>query len=340
MRLTPLDQDVNAGRKYLNERTLQIGHVLPLSEEIFKEYFPERSSFLLYSVRAVDALFYFRSGREKWTPLADFIIVTDSIAGLKEAIAKIEDTAVAQEKLVLRTRIFGYDRKRLLALKALDYKVGASILGAVSLDGKRFDLHYLYKELDDRYHPSIRRSYGKPGLYQIQEVEKAKNQRLKLRGYRKEDRPFLNKAASHLNVIRGIAGGVFEGTVPWSPGTYEEWFDKREVFPIVCEDESIGEPVGLLDLSKLDPDVMQHMMALGMYVRAEYQGLGVGTLLMDAMKILAKRLHLSRVMLTVFEGNAPAEKLYAKAGFVKCGTLPGWLQEGYINETYMVLQLD
>jgi len=111
LRLTPLDQDVNAGRKYLNERTLQIGHVLPLSEEIFKEYFPERSSFLLYSVRAVDALFYFRSGREKWTPLADFIVVTDSIAGLKEATAKIEDTAVAQEKLVLRTRIFGYDRK-------------------------------------------------------------------------------------------------------------------------------------------------------------------------------------------------------------------------------------
>jgi len=120
LRLTPLDQDVNAGRKYLNERTLQIGHVLPLSEENFKEYFPERSSFLLYSVRAVDALFYFRSGREKWTPLADFIIVTDSIAGLKEAAAKIEDTAVAQEKLVLRTRIFGYDRKRLQALKALD----------------------------------------------------------------------------------------------------------------------------------------------------------------------------------------------------------------------------
>jgi RimJ/RimL family protein N-acetyltransferase len=340
LRLAPLDQDIDAGRKYLNERSLQIGHVLPLSEEGFKEYFPERNSFLLYSVRAVDALFTFRPGRDKWTPRASFIVVTDSPAGLKEALGRIEDTAIAQERLVLQTRIFGYDRKRLQALKALGYKIGASIPGAASLDGKQFDLHYLYKELDDRYHPSIRRSYSKPGLYQIQEVEKAKNQRLKIRGYRKEDRPFLNLAASHLNVIRGIAGGVFEGTVPWSPGDYEEWFDKRRVFPIVCEDESIGEPVGLLDLSKPDPDVMQHMMMLGMYVRAEYQGLGVGTQLMDAMKILAKRLHLSRVMLTVFEGNTPAEKLYRKAGFVECGTLPGWLQEGYINETYMVLKLD
>ena len=123
-------------------------------------------------------------------------------------------------------------------------------------------------------------------------------------------------------------------------GVYEEWFEKHRVFPIVCEDESVGEPVGLLDLFRVDHDVMQHVMDLGMYVRAEYQGLGIGTLLMDAMKTLAKRLNLSRVMLTVFEGNIPAEKLYAKAGFVECGKLPGWLQEGYINETYMVLQLD
>ncbi len=340
MRLTPLDQDANAGRKYLNERSLQIGHVLPLNAEIFNEYFPERSSFLLYSVRAVDALFSFRSGREKWTPLADFVIVTDTLAGLKEAIARVEDMAMAQEKLVLRTRIFGYDRKRLQALKALDYKVGASIPGAVSLDGKRFDLHYLYKELDDRYRFSIRRSYAKPGLYPTLDIEKAKNQRLVLRGYRMEDRPFLDKAATHLNVIRGIANGIFEGSVPWGPGVYEEWFEKHRVFPIVCEDESVGEPVGLLDLFRVDPDVMQHVMDLGMYVRAEYQGLGIGTLLMDAMKTLAKRLNLSRVMLTVFEGNIPAEKLYAKAGFVECGKLPGWLQEGYINETYMVLQLD
>jgi RimJ/RimL family protein N-acetyltransferase len=340
LRVTPLDQDIDAGRKYLNERSLQIGHVLPLSEESFKEYFPDKNSFLLYSARAVDALFTFRSGQDKWTPRADFRVVTDSPAALKESVGRIEDTAVAQEKLVLRTRIFGYDRKRLQAFKALGYQIGASIPGAVSLDGKRFDLHYLYKELDDRFHPSIRRNYSKPGLYQIQEVEKAKNQRLKIRGYRREDRPFLNRAASHLNVIRGIANGVIEGSVPWSPGSYEEWFDKRRVYPIVCEDESIGEPVGLLDLSKLDPDVMQHTMLLGMYVRAEYQGLGVGTLLMEAMKTLAKRLHLSRVMLTVFEGNTPAEKLYRKSGFVECGTVPGWLQEGYINETYMVLRLE
>jgi GNAT superfamily N-acetyltransferase len=100
-------------------------------------------------------------------------------------------------------------------------------------------------------------------------------------------------------VIRGIASGIFEGSIPWSPGTYEEWFDKRRVFPLVCDDESIGEPVGIIDLARPSPDVMQHVMVLGMFVKAEYQGQGAGTVLMEAVKTLAKRLNLSRLMLTV-----------------------------------------
>ncbi len=340
LRVAPLDQDLAAGRKYLNDRSLQVGHVLPLSEDLFREYFPAGSSFLLYSRIAVDALFSYSSGREKRAPIANFTLATDSLASLKEAVERIEDTAVAQEKLVVRTRVYGYDRRRLQAFKALGFKIGVSIPGAVSLDGKLFDLHYLYKELDGRYRFSVRRSYAKPGLYPVLDVEKAKNQRLRVRGYRREDRSSLDKIATHANVIRGIGSGVFEGSPPFPSATFDEWFEKRRIFPIVCEDESIGEPVGTIDLQKFTPDVMQHVTYLGMFVRAEYQGLGVGTMLMDAAKVLARRLHSTRVILSVFEGNTPAEKLYRKAGFVECGKLPGWLQEGYVNEIYMVLQLD
>lgn len=77
-----------------------------------------------------------------------------------------------------------------------------------------------------------------------------------------------------------------------------------------------------------------------MYVKPEYQGIGVGTLLMENMKTLAKRLHLARVWLSVFEGNTPAHQLNRKAGFVECGKIPGWLQEGYVNEVFMTLKLD
>ena len=340
MRLAPLDQDVDAARKYLNERSLQIGHVLPPSEDLFKEYFPASTSFLLYSRLAVDALFSYRSGREKRAPLASFTLATDSLTGLKDAIVRIEDTAIAQEKLVLQTRVFGYDRKRLQALKALDYKIGVTVPGAVSLDGKRFDLYYLYKELEGRYRFKVERTYARQGLYPVLSVEKAKNPELRVRGYRKEDRSILDKLVAHQNVIRGIGSGVFEGSPPFQTRLFEEWFEQRRIFPIVCEDESVGEPVGTIDLQRFSPDVMQHVTYLGMYVRADYQGLGVGTMLMEAAKVLARRLHSSRVILSVFEGNTPAETLYRKAGFVECGRIPGWLQEGYVSEKYMVLSLD
>ena len=62
-------------------------------------------------------------------------------------------------------------------------------------------------------------------------------------------------------------------------------------------------------------------------------------MLMENMKTLAKRLHLARVWLSVFEGNTPAEHLYKKMGFVECGKVPGWLQEGYVSEVFMTLKL-
>ena len=63
-------------------------------------------------------------------------------------------------------------------------------------------------------------------------------------------------------------------------------------------------------------------------------------MLMEAAKTLAMRLNLSGIVLTVFEGNEAARRLYRKAGFTECGRVPGWLQEGYVNEIYMILQLD
>jgi hypothetical protein len=85
--------------------------------------------------------------------------------------------------------VFGYDKKRLQSLKALGYTVGASLPDVVSLDGGRHDYHLLYKDLSSRYKPGVRRSYAKPGLYKAVYVEKAKTPKLKIRGYRSDDRP-------------------------------------------------------------------------------------------------------------------------------------------------------
>ena len=61
---------------------------------------------------------------------------------------------------------------------------------------------------------------------------------------------------------------------------------------------------------------------------------------MEASKTLAMRLHLGRVWLSVFEGNSPALALYRKTGFEESGRVPGWLQEGYVDEVFMTLKLE
>ena len=340
MRIVPFDHDPALARSYLEDKGLQIGHILPVSDTLLREYFAPGRSFLILKGKAIDAVFWYAAGKDKQIPQARFRVVTDSLLGLKQAVGSVEDTAVASEKLVLRTNVFGYDRKRLQALKALGYSVGASLPGNVSLDGRRFDYQMLFKDLNLRYKPSVRRSYAKPGLYKAAEVEKVKSPKLRIRGYKREDRPILDKFVTHNNVIRGLGSGLFEGLYPWPPGDYQERVDSGRVFPIVCEDELVREPVGIIDLAKSPADVMQHSMNTGIFVKADYQGLGIGTMLMDAMKTLAQRLHLARVWLSVFEGNTPAVQLYRKAGFEESGRIPGWLQEGYIDEIYMTLKLD
>jgi hypothetical protein len=125
--------------------------------------------------------------------------------GLKEATKVVEETAVAEEKMIVTTTVFGYDRKRLQALKALGYTVGASLPGTVSLDGRRFDYNILFKDLSAAHKSKPHRSYATPGLYKQVEVEKAKTPKLKVRGYKREDRPALDKFFTQHNVIRGIA---------------------------------------------------------------------------------------------------------------------------------------
>ena len=340
LKIVPIEHDPVQARDYLNDRSLQIGHILPVGDGLLREHFASGSGFLVLKGKAIDAMFSYHTGRDKHVPTARFRVVTDSLLGLKEATRVVEETAVAGEKLVVTTTVFGYDRKRLVALKALGYTVGASLPGTVALDGRRFDYHILFKDLGTAYKSKRRRSYAKPGLYKPIEVEKAKTPKFKIRGYKREDRPLLDKFIIHQNVIRGIASGVFEDLYPWPLGGYQQRVDFDHVFPIVCEDESTREPVGTVDLSRDSVGVMQHSMSLGIVVRAEYQGLGVGTMLMEAARTLAMRLHLARIWLGVFEGNTPAQRLYQKAGFEESGRVPGWLQEGYVDEIFMTLKLD
>jgi putative acetyltransferase len=88
---------------------------------------------------------------------------------------------------------------------------------------------------------------------------------------------------------------------------------------VACvEDEVVGEISLLTSPTRWR---MRHAASIGMAVRDDWQGQGVGTALMRAVLDLADNwLNLTRIELRVYTDNAPAIALYEKFGFEIEGT--------------------
>ena len=81
---------------------------------------------------------------------------------------------------------------------------------------------------------------------------------------------------------------------------------------------------------------------VGTMVLTSEQGRGVGTMLLDALIARASADEdLQQLILTVTAGNTAAERVYAKAGFVRYGTLPGAIRVGgrYLDKQHLHLTL-
>ena len=83
-----------------------------------------------------------------------------------------------------------------------------------------------------------------------------------------------------------------------------------------------GEVVGNLGLeTSPDRPRMRHVGSIGMAVRDDWQGRGVGTALMEAALDLADNwLNLTRIELRVYVDNPAAVALYERFGFEREGT--------------------
>jgi hypothetical protein len=103
LKIVPLEQELELARDYLNERCLQVGHVLPLDEKLANEYFPVGGSCLVLQGRKPLALFLYQPRVHMAVVLARFRVVVDSKIGLKKVVEKIERTAMAQERFIVRT---------------------------------------------------------------------------------------------------------------------------------------------------------------------------------------------------------------------------------------------
>jgi L-phenylalanine/L-methionine N-acetyltransferase len=108
---------------------------------------------------------------------------------------------------------------------------------------------------------------------------------------------------------------------------------------VACAD---GEVVGQLGLhTSPNSPRRRHAAELGMAVRDDWQGKGVGTALMQAVVDLADRwLNLSRLELEVYVDNESAIRLYKKFGFVVEGTLKQFaFRDGQYVDAYTMARL-
>lgn len=111
---------------------------------------------------------------------------------------------------------------------------------------------------------------------------------------------------------------------------WRKWLadDAADDFVLVAEvaDEVVGN-LGLHAASKSPR--RRHAGALGMSVRDDWQGRGVGTALMVAAVDLADNwLNYTRLELTVYTDNVAALALYRRFGFAIEGTLKGYAFRG------------
>jgi L-phenylalanine/L-methionine N-acetyltransferase len=109
---------------------------------------------------------------------------------------------------------------------------------------------------------------------------------------------------------------------------------------VACVDNN--EVVGQLDLYTCpNQPRRRHVGQIGMAVRDDWQGKGVGTALMQAAVDLAdKWLNLRRLELEVYIDNGPAIGLYEKFGFTIEGTLIDYaFRDGHYVDTYRMARL-
>ena len=102
-----------------------------------------------------------------------------------------------------------------------------------------------------------------------------------------------------------------------------------------------GEVVGVIGLHMSARPRIRHKAEIGMMVRDDWQGRGVGSALMRAVVDFAdKWLDLTRIELTVYTDNEHAIALYRKFGFEVEGTLRKYaFRDGEYVDAYAMARI-
>lgn len=77
---------------------------------------------------------------------------------------------------------------------------------------------------------------------------------------------------------------------------------------------------------------VRHRCSMGIAIRKEYWGLGLGSAMMDYLAELARQAGFAQMELEVMDGNTAAIALYQKCGFTQTGRIPNAIR--YDDGTY------
>ncbi|MFM5714584.1 GNAT family N-acetyltransferase [Aeromonas allosaccharophila] len=119
-------------------------------------------------------------------------------------------------------------------------------------------------------------------------------------------------------------------------GLWQQRLEQSGVVALVAEVD--GLLVGQLSLLVEPNPRRKHVAGIGMGVRDDWAGKGVGSALMAAaMDLAVNWLNLHRIELTVYADNAAALALYRKFGFVEEGRARDYAfrQGRYVDALYM-----
>ena len=110
---------------------------------------------------------------------------------------------------------------------------------------------------------------------------------------------------------------AIEGEQSRLKNLYED--DRQGMMSIFDGDKIIGNiAVRCVGVSRKT----SHRCSIGLGVRKEYHGLGLGTILMEHAINFAREAGYKCMELGVLADNVPASSMYKKMGFVECGRIP------------------
>jgi len=112
--------------------------------------------------------------------------------------------------------------------------------------------------------------------------------------------------------------------------------EKGELVDVVAEVE--GKMVANAEVGRRKGN-MGHVGDIGIGIRAEYRGVGIGTELMKTLIEQARKMQLKTLVLSVFETNKIARGLYKKTGFKESGRIPkGIFKNGKYTDLISMVQ--